>query len=154
MLIKYLSRKRKKEKVEEVNQLLIPNVRRSRAAGVRGLRVGGQGLPRPCPAAGHRSPRQLRMNPGGSRLVASRDRVATVHLHPPPSSEGGGHRRAARELWVPRRGAATGCPRDGSPRPRPLAAEAEKLRLPPTHPGELRGAAVLRGQPEQRRRGR
>lgn len=107
MLIKYSSRKIKYERKSRRGQSIVNPERSPR---VKGLPVGGHGPPRPCPAAGHRSPRSPRVNPGDSRLGTA---------WPPSTCV---PRRA------PRRGAATGCPRDGSSRPRPLAAEVEKLR--------------------------
>lgn len=98
-----------------------------RAERAEGPRVGGKRPSPPAPralrpAAGLPGPGNSRVTPGGRRLVALRDRGATLHLCPPPGSEGGGCRGAARGVWAPRRGAAAGSARDGSPRPRPLAA--------------------------------
>lgn len=85
--------------------------------------------------------------------MAFRDQVDTLHLRPPPGSEGG-CRGPPRRVWGPRRGAAAGSPRDGLLQPWPVATEVENLPagppVPPKHPGELRGAAAFRGQPELR----
>lgn len=118
MLLKYC--RGLKKKFKKVKRSISCSSRMAEDAGAqRGRKSQGWAVNAPLPRQ-QPEPCDSRVTLGGRMLVASRDRVATVHLCPPPGSEGDGCRGPPGRVCVSRRRGGAGSARDSSSRPQLL----------------------------------